>query len=258
MQQIDSLYQFDPKDWATYEAAHVQADAAIEAAKIGAKAAKDAADLQLDAAIIAALAAVIVGCLAYFASILAADRQTELERNKHKLKIKAYSVRQSIIIMELKEILSLEISEVMGIVKNYHCLSNKLYRNFIGLTICEEPSEWKDEKWEDPHIIGDEFANHLIITKFRLNSLRSSVEILRSFSEGEHEVYKGEYVFNIDEDNSSPKNSTTLHFLEKYEKELWESYKSLSNLYESLPVKFSGHIRNPDAFLGYIHNNDAY
>lgn len=268
VQQIDSQYQFDPSAWATYEAARVQADAAIRAAEIGAQAAmnaaeigaqaaKDAAGVQLDAAIMAALAALLVGCLTYLAAILAADWQTKLEREKYKSKVKAYSVRQSIIIVELKERLSLQISEVTSIVEKYHIVSKKAFSNICELNDFEIPNEWKDDKWEEPHMIGDKFAMQLITTKHILNRVNCSKKYLQSFSTGEHEVFTGSYVFEIYDGDLPAKKSNQLFVFKRHEKDLWECYKSLSNLYETLPEKFSGNISNPDEFLGYVHNSGA-
>jgi hypothetical protein len=194
VQQIDSQYQIDPNDWATYEAARVQADAAIRAAEIGAQAAKDVAEIGSQAswdaavlqvlvgapvAILAAGAALVAGRWAYRAAIHAAETQTRLEKEKHSARIDAYGIRQEALVYNMNEEVQKEINHVERSIKPVKVVSDfyEFIRNntdininprndyYLHISCDEEPVDWKDDQWDNHALLGSSFISCLIITK---------------------------------------------------------------------------------------------
>jgi hypothetical protein len=245
VQQIDSQYQFDPKDWATYEAARVQADAAIEAAKIGAKAAKDAADLQLDAAIIAALVVLVAAIVTYWASMNAAKRQTKLEKEKHDARVAAYAVNQRISLLVIKKKAVLEANYIEKYLKAYkeHKLTkkhNETDRIIFHMNIIVQ-SDWENEQWENHALLGVSFVACLISAKYsleKLNLMRENIIINSIKSDGMHNIYKAEDKFKetIGDDGVRKKIKTFKVFdvFEKYHSELLTFSKDVDRLFESI------------------------
>ena len=233
MQQIDSLYQFDPKDWATYEAARVQADATIRAAEIGAQAAINAADLQLDAAIIAAVAALFAGCMAYLAAIRAAKHQTQLEKHKLNNKICAYAIRQEILASNLMDNVKKMIKTIddrIESIKNHN--EHQLIDEKMTLMVefKELPDQWKDEHWETHEILGEKFIRALIEVNEKHDQLNKEKEnlIRKSTNKGRNarKIFPNLYQFYDLECNLYPYDGV----FSEYKKSLSNFENSLSDL----------------------------
>jgi hypothetical protein len=183
VQQVDPPVQIDPSVRATYEAAHIQAEAAVRAAEIGAKAAWDAAVLQISAAIIAAVAALIAGRWAYQAALRAAKNQTQLENDKHNAKVAAYSIRQNALINNIISEIDKEISSVGIIIeyivnKDYFSLKadKQIYLKVMSIYVI--PDDWKDEQWENHALLGNAFVESLLDVIERYSMLNRIKEIL--------------------------------------------------------------------------------
>jgi hypothetical protein len=183
VQQVDPPVQIDPSVRATYEAAHIQAEAAVRAAEIGAKAAWDAAVLQISAAIIAAVAALIAGRWAYQAALRAAKNQTQLENDKHNAKVAAYSIRQNALINNIiteidKEIFSVGVIIEYIVNEDYFSLKENKEIYLKVMSIYVMPDDWKDEQWENHALLGNTFVESLLDVIERYSMLNNIKEIL--------------------------------------------------------------------------------
>jgi hypothetical protein len=234
VQQVDPPVQIDPSVWATYEAAHVQAEAAIRAAEIGAQAAWDAAMLQISAAIIAAVAALIAGRWAYRAAIKAAERQTQLENHKHNTRVKAYSIRQEALLNIIIKDLVWETTTTSLKIKYFDKVKDKSGKFIFKMPITKEPEEWKNEQWENHAILGNLFVKKLIAAKGKLNILNKNKEYIISNSTNiTKDRYETEDIFTdfpIRGVVKRIKSFDVLHSFKKYHSSLLEFRTSVKDL----------------------------
>jgi hypothetical protein len=162
-----------PDVWATYAAAHEQAEAARYAADVAAKAALDAAWLQitwgLPVAIFASIAALIAAGLTYRSAIKAAQHQTKLETERHQARVSAYAIRQKV----LTNLFINSVNSKINFISDHAKIASFKYSYVETYNIMDYmidpndmPKEWEEEKWEEHAMLGIDYVKAIILIKF--------------------------------------------------------------------------------------------